>query len=51
MGDGDALMAQYGDGTPAPYMFCHHSFYAWHREKQYGHLTDAKDRANTEWAR
>jgi inositol oxygenase len=34
---------------PALYMIRYHSFYSWHREEQYGHLTDAKDRANLEW--
>ena len=36
---------------PALYMIRYHSFYAWHREEQYGHLTDAKDRANLHWVR
>jgi inositol oxygenase len=30
-------------------MIRYHSFYAWHREGQYGHLTDATDRANLPW--
>jgi inositol oxygenase len=34
---------------PALYMIRYHSFYAWHREGQYGHLTDAQDGANLEW--
>ena len=34
---------------PALYMIRYHSFYSWHREEEYGHLTDAKDRANLEW--
>jgi inositol oxygenase len=34
---------------PALYMIRYHSFYAWHREGQYGHLTDATDRANLPW--
>ena len=36
---------------PALYMIRYHSFYSWHREKQYGHLTNAKDRANLAWVR
>ena len=36
---------------PALYMIRYHSFYSWHREEQYGHLTDAKDRANLAWVR
>lgn len=36
---------------PALYMIRYHSFYAWHREEQYGHLTDATDRANLPWVR
>jgi inositol oxygenase len=35
----------------ALYMIRYHSFYSWHREEQYGHLTDAKDRANLAWVR
>ena len=34
---------------PALYMIRYHSFYAWHREGQYLHLTDATDRANLPW--
>jgi inositol oxygenase len=34
---------------PALYMIRYHSFYAWHREGQYGHLTDARDAANLPW--
>lgn len=34
---------------PALYMIRYHSFYAWHREGQYGHLTDARDEANKAW--
>lgn len=34
---------------PALYMIRYHSFYAWHREGQYGHLTNATDRANLAW--
>jgi inositol oxygenase len=34
---------------PALYMIRYHSFYSWHREQQYGHLTDARDRANLPW--
>ena len=34
---------------PALYMIRYHSFYAWHREGQYGHLTDSRDRANLRW--
>lgn len=36
---------------PALYMIRYHSFYAWHREGQYGHLLDAADRANLDWVR
>lgn len=36
---------------PAQYMIRYHSFYAWHREGQYGYLLDARDRANLEWVR
>jgi inositol oxygenase len=34
---------------PAQYMIRYHSFYAWHREGQYRHLTDARDEANLSW--
>jgi inositol oxygenase len=34
---------------PALYMIRYHSFYAWHREGQYGHLLDEKDRAHLAW--
>ena len=34
---------------PALYMIRYHSFYAWHRQGQYGHLTDARDAANLPW--
>ncbi|NDE40933.1 MAG: inositol oxygenase, partial [Betaproteobacteria bacterium] len=34
---------------PALYMIRYHSFYAWHREGQYRHLTDARDEANLPW--
>ena len=34
---------------PALYMIRYHSFYSWHREQQYCHLTDARDRANLPW--
>ena len=34
---------------PALYMIRYHSFYAWHREGQYGHLTDARDAAQLPW--
>ena len=33
----------------ALYMIRYHSFYAWHREGQYGHLTDARDAAHLPW--
>ena len=36
---------------PALYMIRYHSFYAWHREEQYSHLTNAKDEANLPWVR
>ncbi len=31
------------------YMIRYHSFYAWHREGQYGHLLDETDRAHLPW--
>ena len=34
---------------PALYMIRYHSFYAWHREGQYGHLLNDQDRANLAW--
>ena len=34
---------------PALYMIRYHSFYAWHRAGQYGHLTDARDAAHLPW--
>ena len=34
---------------PAQYMIRYHSFYAWHKEGQYRHLTDARDEANLPW--
>ena len=34
---------------PALYMIRYHSFYAWHREGQYRHLTNAQDAANLPW--
>ena len=34
---------------PALYMIRYHSFYAWHREGQYGHLLNEQDRANLAW--
>ena len=33
----------------ALYMIRYHSFYAWHREGQYGHLTNARDAAHLPW--
>ena len=36
---------------PALYMIRYHSFYAWHREGQYAHLTDAQDAAHLPWVR
>jgi len=33
----------------ALYMLRYHSFYAWHHEGQYEHLTDAQDRAMLPW--
>jgi inositol oxygenase len=36
---------------PALYMIRYHSFYAWHREEQYGHLLDAHDRDLLPWVR
>jgi inositol oxygenase len=34
---------------PAQYMIRYHSFYAWHKEGQYRHLTDARDDENLRW--
>jgi inositol oxygenase len=34
---------------PAQYMIRFHSFYAWHREGEYGYLLDAQDRAMLPW--
>ncbi len=34
---------------PAQYIIRYHSFYAWHREGEYGYLTDATDRAMLPW--
>ncbi len=34
---------------PALYMIRYHSFYAWHREGQYGHLANAHDAAHKHW--
>lgn len=33
----------------ALYMLRYHSFYPWHRENQYGHLTNQKDREMLKW--
>jgi inositol oxygenase len=33
----------------AQYMIRYHSFYAWHREAEYGHLTNQTDRDNLKW--
>ena len=34
---------------PALYMIRYHSFYAWHREGEYGHLLDGHDRRMLPW--
>jgi inositol oxygenase len=34
---------------PAQYMIRYHSFYAWHREGEYGHLLDEHDRRMLPW--
>src|SRR5215510_1979257 len=34
---------------PALYMIRYHSFYAWHREGEYGHLLDEHDRRMLSW--
>jgi inositol oxygenase len=34
---------------PALYMIRYHSFYAWHREGEYGHLLDEHDRGMLPW--
>lgn len=36
---------------PALYMIRYHSFYAWHRENEYDHLCDARDREMLGWVR
>lgn len=36
---------------PALYMIRYHSFYAWHRENEYDHLCDARDREMLSWVR
>jgi inositol oxygenase len=36
---------------PALYIIRYHSFYPWHKEEQYEHLTDAKDREMLTWVR
>ncbi len=36
---------------PALYMIRYHSFYAWHREEQYGELLDDHDRSMLPWVR
>ncbi len=36
---------------PALYMIRYHSFYPWHKEEQYEHLTDAHDREMLKWVR
>lgn len=36
---------------PALYMIRYHSFYAWHREEQYGELLDDHDRSMLHWVR
>ncbi len=35
----------------ALYMLRYHSFYPWHREEEYAHLLDDKDRENLKWVR
>jgi inositol oxygenase len=36
---------------PALYMIRYHSFYAWHRESEYGHLLDEHDRRMLPWVK
>ncbi|MDB5343718.1 MAG: hypothetical protein JWP89_2095 [Schlesneria sp.] len=36
---------------PALYMLRYHSFYAWHHEDEYGHLTSDRDREMLDWVR
>jgi len=36
---------------PAQYMIRYHSFYAWHREGEYGYLQDDTDRAMLPWVK
>jgi inositol oxygenase len=35
----------------AQYMIRYHSFYAWHRESEYDHLTNQTDRDNLKWVK
>jgi len=36
---------------PALYMIRFHSFYSWHRENEYSHLTNEKDKEMLEWVK
>ncbi len=47
------VVTQAGCALPEPalYMIRFHSFYAWHREQEYEHLTDDHDRQMLPWVR
>jgi inositol oxygenase len=43
--------AGYALPEPALYMIRYHSFYPWHREEEYDHLLDERDRKMLPWVR
>ncbi|HUY35106.1 MAG TPA: inositol oxygenase family protein [Pirellulales bacterium] len=47
------VVTQTGCALPEPalYMIRYHSFYPWHREEEYGHLLDERDREMLPWVR
>ncbi|HEY3966080.1 MAG TPA: inositol oxygenase family protein [Planctomycetaceae bacterium] len=47
------VVTQSGCSLPEPalYMIRYHSFYPWHREEEYGHLLDDRDRELLPWVR
>ncbi|HVC96058.1 MAG TPA: inositol oxygenase family protein [Pirellulales bacterium] len=47
------VVSQAGCNLPEPalYMIRYHSFYPWHREAEYGHLLDERDRRMLPWVR
>ncbi len=47
------VVTQAGCSLPEPalYMIRYHSFYPWHREEEYGHLLDNRDRRMLPWVR